>query len=461
MKRIVLSVLCLAASLAVAQNSDFFGKTDVDSTFSSERDKKEYERNVLLDIASGGKIFDEEWKKMRSLLDVAQGLFQELSDIVKGENCPDEALNIWKDFANRYPTWLVAYQKVNPEQRNLFKTAQMLKAFGETMSLVFKAVDKTGVLSTTLDMLNAGILVDTGNADPSTLASIGLGMADLAGKLPSKASAAIGVALDAKNVLDDISKIYDMKEKYISSIPQAKKALDEMRLMVPAYEKVIAIMKERASECPVNDDGQVAFSENNAPNEIEDPLVKTSSGIGGMISVIELDSAQSVDSPLPNSKEQQSCEDVAMDEAEPLSTVSGKDSGLQAEEDFAGDDPRTVVAKFVSVLKDWITGGAAGGVSRDYDDLFMGRLASLCTPESRDAVGAMMLLLAMMGREEALESLESGKIGACVVNGDNATIAISARDPEDGSATSGNAPLKMIGGKWKIDLATAFREAGL
>ena len=119
--------------------------------------------------------------------------------------------------------------------------------------------------------------------------------------------------------------------------------------------------------------------------------------------------------------------------------------------DLADCEPKDVVKKFVSVLKDWITGGDVGGGGSDRDELYFRRLATLCTPDSEEVLPWMVLFVGATGTEATLASLESLTICKSTIEGDNANVGISIRDLE-GVVQSPDIPLRKINGAWKVDL---------
>ena len=203
-KSLVCQLVCVMASMA--SSHAFFSEYHVGETFAGKTSPKE-ETKVFdkLDMLSGGKTLDLKWMTMERLLDSASKSFADLSVIVaENENCPDWAIQWLPTFGDELQTWMKAYWNVAPEQRWAYESAHLRKAFGDTMSGLFKALDNTGgIASGLLDVVNSGILFETDNADASTFLSLGFDMAELS---PVHAKI-VGVVFDAYNVLQDISKI--------------------------------------------------------------------------------------------------------------------------------------------------------------------------------------------------------------------------------------------------------------
>lgn len=129
--------------------------------------------------------------------------------------------------------------------------------------------------------------------------------------------------------------------------------------------------------------------------------------------------------------------------------------------DLTGCEPKEVVEKFIASCKGWITGATPDGegdvqssnlsVFNGKDERWLKRLASFCTPESRDALGFAVMGFASEGAGKSLALLNSVKLGNCTIDGDNATVAVEVRD-FDGVDHSTELSLKKLGGVWKIHL---------
>ena len=270
-------------------------------------------------------------REMQGLLVRTGKLYDKNVPVVPDGGCPCNAMNYAKmrgSLGNAWRLWQKAYGAVN----GFAALAYASKSFGEGMQVVFRVVEPKswrGMGSSILGRVNDFTLEYLGGSDSAKDALIHSQLGDLRklGESLQKIAATkwdecktveerldyIQAVLDIRDeirklgdvngalsmlglgsqefkALNDILKHSDAvadagkawldaykaeveAAKYFSNLSEAMKILDEMRMLVPAYEKILARCREQAATCSCADECQCAHcgQKKDEPEEDDDP----------------------------------------------------------------------------------------------------------------------------------------------------------------------------------------------